>query len=122
MKIKVWESGTVPVVEVESKEVLIKDISSAIDLFMSVSYETGCHRLILAKELISEEFFELSTKIAGEVLQKCINYHIKLAVYGDFGGYTSKSLRDFIYESNQGNDFFFVGSANEAAERLRNAS
>lgn len=121
MNRKVWGSGVDPVVEVESKEILITDIGAALDLFMSVSYESGCHRIILAKELFCEEFFELRTKMAGEILQKCMNYHIKLAVYGDFSGHSGKALKDFIYESNQGHDFFFVGSVDEAVERLRNA-
>ena len=33
---------------------------------------------------------------------------MKLAIIGDFSGYTSKPLRDFIYESNNGNQVFFV--------------
>ncbi len=45
----------------------------------------------------------------------------KLAIIGDFSGYTSKPLKDFIYESNNGKDVFFVGSEQEAVERLTQA-
>ena len=38
-----------------------------------------------------------------------------------FSGYTSKPLKDFIYESNNGKDVFFVGSEQEAVERLTQA-
>ncbi len=65
-------------------------------------------------------FFPVSG-IAGEILQKFINYHAKLAIIGDFSGYTSKPLKDFIYESNNGKDVFFVGSEQEAVERLTQA-
>ena len=44
---------------------------------------------------------------------------MKLAIWGDFSGYTSKPLHDFIYESNQGRDIFFTTTQEEAIERLR---
>ncbi len=47
---------------------------------------------------ICDDFFDLSTRLAGEILQKFINYHVKIAIIGDFSIYTSKSLKDFIYE------------------------
>ncbi|MFG6395240.1 MAG: DUF4180 domain-containing protein [Lachnospiraceae bacterium] len=60
----------------------------------------------------------LSTKIAGEILQKFTNYHIKIAIYGDYSCYTSKPLKDFIFESNKGSNFFFVASKEEALQKL----
>ncbi|WP_083996437.1 DUF4180 domain-containing protein [Desulfosporosinus acididurans] len=56
---------------------------------------------------IFEDFFDLKTKLAGEILQKFVNYHVRIAIVGDFSGYKSKSLKDFIYESNNGKDVFF---------------
>lgn len=41
----------------------------------------------LNKEAVSDEFFALSTRLAGEILQKFVNYGIRLAVYGDFSEY-----------------------------------
>lgn len=38
-----------------------------------------------------------ASEIENEVLQKFINYQTKIAIIGDFSGYTSKSLKDFIY-------------------------
>lgn len=49
---------------------------------------------------------------------KFINYGAKLAVYGDYSGYTSKPLRDFIRESNRGRDIFFPATRQEAILRL----
>ena len=103
---------------ISGDEVLITDPQSALDLAMGVKYETGAARMVLDKALFCEDFFVLSTGLAGEVLQKWINYHIKAALYGDFSRYTSKPLRDFIYESNQGTNFFFLPSCDEAVERL----
>ena len=66
----------------------------------------------------TEDFFVLSTRLAGEILQKFINYGGRIAIYGDFSKYTSKPLKDFIYESNKGKDVFFVESKEQAIDRL----
>ena len=39
-------------------------------------------------------------------------------IYGDYSKYTSKPLKDFIYESNKGKDIFFVSTKGEAVEYL----
>ena len=97
----------------------ITDGSSALNLAMSIRYETGISQLAIAKEAVCEEFFILSTGVAGEILQKFINYQFKAAIYGDYSRYTSKPLRDFIRESNRGRDFFFVPTREEAIQRLK---
>ncbi|NMA74395.1 MAG: DUF4180 domain-containing protein [Bacteroidales bacterium] len=103
---------------IESDDILITDAQSALDLMATASYETNCRKLVLDKKAICEEFFRLSSKIAGEVLQKFINFHIQLAIIGDFSRYTSKPLHDFIYECNNGKDFFFVDNLEQAIEKL----
>lgn len=45
---------------------------------------------------------------------------MKVAIVGDFSTYTNKSLRDFIYESNQGQNVFFFADERQAIERLAN--
>ena len=104
---------------VNSEEIVIKDVQSAIDFMMTVKYETNCEKIALNKEAIVEDFFILSKGIAGEILQKFINYQVKFAIYGDFSKYTSKPLKDFIYESNHGKDIFFVENEEQAIERLK---
>lgn len=116
----VTENGAMVAV-IESEEKLITSTQAALDLAMTVQYETGARRIALPKKLVAEEFFILSSGMAGEVLQKYINYQVKLAIWGDFSRYTSKPLHDFIYESNQGENFFFVGSKEEALARLGQA-
>ncbi|MDD4774722.1 MAG: DUF4180 domain-containing protein [Eubacteriales bacterium] len=103
---------------VNSDEVIITDVRSALDFMMSVNYETGSHAIVLNKDAITPDFFVLSTQIAGEILQKFINYRFKFAIVGDFSGYTSKPLKDFIYESNKGRDIFFVSSEEDAVMQL----
>ena len=106
------------IVLVNSNEIIIKVIQSAIDFIMTIKYETNCNKIALNKSAVIEDFFILSKGLAGEILQKFINYQTKFAIYGDYSKYTSKPLKDFIYESNNGKDIFFVENKDEAIEML----
>ena len=97
---------------------VITDPQSALDLLMTAIYEIGTKNIIVPKDLVSEEFFVLSTGLAGEILQKYVNYGGRIAIFGDFSCYTSKPLKDFIYESNKGKDAFFVATVEEAQAKL----
>ena len=103
---------------VNSDEPVITDTQSALDVLMTAKYDAGTKNIIISKELIVEDFFILSTRLAGEILQKYINYGGRIAIYGDYSHYTSKPLHDFIYESNKGKDVFFVRTQEEAIDRL----
>lgn len=120
MEIKIVKDKYVDIAIVDSKDQLISDVQSALDLIATVNYETGCNRIVLSKAAIIEDFFDLKTRLAGEVLQKFINYRTKLAIVGDFSIYESKSLKDFIYECNNGKDIFFVSEEKQAIEKLLN--
>ena len=116
MKIELLKGKEIAIVS--SNEKIITDTQSALDLVMTVKYETGTNKIIMEKQNIADEFFVLSSGMAGEILQKFINYHIKIAIYGDYSKYTSKPLKDFIYESNKGKDVFFVSTLDEAVDML----
>lgn len=103
---------------VSSDQKVIVDVQSALDLAMTVKYETGSNKIVMDKKAVCEDFFILSTGMAGEILQKFVNYHVKIAIYGDYSHYTSKPLQDFIYESNNGKHFFFVSTKEEAIQKL----
>lgn len=121
MNIKKTEYNGHIIATVNADSILLKDVQSALDLIMTISSETGSNRIALNKEAISEDFFKLSTRLAGEILQKFANYQIKFAIIGDFSSYNSKPLKDFIYECNKGNNVFFVSSEQEAIDKLSNA-
>ena len=97
---------------------VIADAGTALDMVISAKYETGCERLIFDKAAFAEPFFILSSGLAGEILQKFVNYRLKVAIVGDYSRYTSKPLRDFIRESNRGKDVFFVPTVEKAVEKL----
>ncbi len=121
MNIKKITNNNTEIAIVKSDAVCISDVQSALDFMMSVNYETGSRSIIINKEAIVEDFFILRTRLAGEILQKFVTYQFRLAIVGDFSGYTSKPLKDFIYESNHGKDIFFVSSEEEAIKKLDKA-
>ncbi|MCI9406011.1 MAG: DUF4180 domain-containing protein [Oscillospiraceae bacterium] len=91
-----------------SSGVVITASQSALELLMRAKHEAGTHNIIIDKAQITEDFFILRTGLAGEILQKYVNYGGRIAIYGDYSHYTSKVLRDFIYESNKGHDVFLL--------------
>ena len=119
IKTIIKNNGTIAIVE--SDEVLITNVQSALDLMATVRYETDTDVLILPKAALDERFFVLSSGLAGDILQKFVNYQMKVAIVGDFSGYKSKPLRDFIYESNSGKHVFFIGNEAEAIDKLSRA-
>jgi len=69
---------------------------------------------------LDPEFFQLRSRIAGEFVQKFVNYGVHLVVLGDTSELASqsKALHDFIYESNRGNSTWFLANMHELEARL----
>ena len=69
---------------------------------------------------LTDEFFDLSTRLAGEFVQKFVNYGAALAIVGDISAHVAAStaLRDFVYESNRGRHLWFVDDLEALAARL----
>lgn len=112
---KIEKNGVVCAI-VNSNESVITDAQSALDVLMAAKYDAGTKNIVISKELITRDFFILSTGLAGEILQKYINYGVRIAIYGDYSRYTSKPLHDFIYESNKGKTVFFTATEDEAVD------
>lgn len=103
--------------EIIADNIIISNIEDGIDLIGNLYYQ-GFDNVIMLEENITQEFFDLSTKMAGEILQKFSNYKMRLAIVGDFSTYQSKSFKDFIYESNKHGQINFVNSKAEAVSAL----
>ena len=97
---------------------LITDGQSALDLIASIYYEHGGAAAVMNKEAVAEDFFRLSTGLAGEAAQKIVNYHFRLALTGDFSMYESRPLQDFMRESNKGRHLYFCRDEQEALRKL----
>ncbi len=112
MKINSFRPGNVDISEIISDDVLLKNEQDVISLLS----EGLSDHIILYEHNVEKDFFDLSTRIAGNILQKFTNYHIHLAIVGNFDTYPSKTLKDFIYESNNTKDHLFVGSRDDAIQ------
>jgi hypothetical protein len=101
------------IAELVSETALVNSVDDAVDLLGNASFQ-GAKGIIIREEHLSPAFFDLSTRIAGEILQKFSNYRMRLAIIGNFSKYSSQSLRDFIYESNKAGHIVFVPTIEEA--------
>lgn len=118
MNTEIIQCSNTTVCVINSRDRLITNVQSALDLIMTLKHQTSCTNIAINKEAICDDFFVLSTCLAGEILQKFVNYGVRFAIYGDFSSYHSKSLKDFIYESNRGNYFYFQPSVELAIDKL----
>ncbi|HSO78409.1 MAG TPA: DUF4180 domain-containing protein [Bacteroidales bacterium] len=105
------------VAEVTDCEHPISDAGEMLDILAEAAY-LGSEALIVRKEQLNEAFYDLKTGLAGDILQKFSNYRMKLAITGDFTKLRSKSLRDFILESNRTGRIIFVESFDAALKQL----
>ena len=113
MNIKIHQINGTSIAEVISEVLIITSLQDALDLIGNCSYQ-GAEKIIVYKQNITPDFFDLKTKLAGEVLQKFSNYRMQLAIIGNFSQYSSNSLQSFIYESNKGSLVKFVSTLEEA--------
>jgi hypothetical protein len=109
--------GKVIIAEITDDHVIISETQDMVDLMGEVVFN-NCTRIIIHEENLHPDFFNLKTRLAGDILQKFSNYRVKLAIIGDFSKFKSKSLGDFIRECNKGNMVFFTTSFEEALNKL----
>ena len=110
-------AGGVTIAEILPGADLISNPDDILDLMAEARYN-GSSTMIIQDRSLHPDFFDLKTRVAGEILQKFSNYRMRLAVVGDFSGFDSKSLRDFIRESNRMGTIYFVGTIDEALSKL----
>jgi hypothetical protein len=69
---------------------------------------------------LDERFFQLRTGVAGEIMQKFVNYRMRLAIVGDISTHVadSSALRDLVTESNRGRHIWFVADLDELDTHL----
>lgn len=117
MEIKEHQTSSVKIAEVISNEIIIKNAEDGLDLLGNLYYQ-GFDTIIIHEKNIISNFFDLKNGMAGEILQKFSNYRVRLAIIGSFEQCTAKSIRDFIYECNNGKQINFLPSTATALEKL----
>ena len=77
--------------------------------------------IIIPTGRLSDDFLDLKTRVAGEVLQKFVTYRKRVVILGDISARLKESspLRDFVYECNAGREIWFVTSLEELDCKLR---
>ncbi|MET0530453.1 MAG: DUF4180 domain-containing protein [Microvirga sp.] len=83
--------------------------------FIGEAMFSGADLLVIPVSRLAPEFFRLSTGLAGAILQKCTNYHLRVAIVGDISAFTEKSppLKDFVRESNRHGEVRFIATMAE---------
>ncbi|GAA0210607.1 DUF4180 domain-containing protein [Actinomadura nitritigenes] len=91
----------------------------ALDLIGAVFL--GAQVVAVPAARLDERFFSLGTRFAGDVMQKFVNYRLRLAVVGDISRQlaASPALRALVRESNAGDHIWFVADLDELDDRLR---
>lgn len=105
------------IAELTDNKFLINVTQDVLDLMGNLR-SLDCTKIIIPEQNLHNDFFNLKTGLAGDILQIFSNYKVKLAIIGDFSKYKSKSLQDFIRESNKGNMIYFLDSVESALTRL----
>ncbi len=107
----------VAIAELTSSAIVLRSAQDVLDLLGSF-YPQHVDGVIVHEANLPPEFFQLQTRMAGDMLQKFVNYRVRIAIVGDFSKYTSKALADFIRECNRGRHIFFAATPEEALEKL----
>ncbi|MFG2141038.1 DUF4180 domain-containing protein [Streptomyces sp. NPDC048650] len=98
----------------------LSDGTTALDL---IGEAMGCcaEVVVVPVERVADGFFSLGSGLAGDIVQKFVNYRIRLVVLGDITSHVtgSHALRDFVREANRGSQVWFVATQEELDERLQ---
>lgn len=92
----------------------------AVELIGQIAGENAALVVIPTKRF-DEFVFHLKTRVAGEILQKFVQYGVRVAIIGDISrAEESLSLRDFVRESNRGDTIWFASNFEQIETRLSN--
>jgi len=119
MNIETHNINDTKIAEVISSDNVINNSADGLDLLGNLYYQ-DFDKVIVHEKNITPNFFDLKNGMAGEILQKFSNYRVRLAIVGDFTPYSSKSIKDFIFESNKKGQINFVNTTTEAFNVLAN--
>ncbi len=119
MNVEVYELHGVRVVEFRKTGDQLRNDRQAVEIISEASAHNA-ELIVIPVERLSEDFFHLKTRVAGEILQKFATYRKRVAILGDISAQLSESsaLRDFVYECNAGHQAWFVTSVNELDQKL----
>ncbi len=104
-------------VEVLSSPVPLRTEQDAVDL-VALCMEHQVELLLLHRNVLAEDFYALRTGIAGQMIQKWINYHVKTAAVAPIELIQQGKFKEMAAESNKSNHFGIFESEEEAGRWL----
>ena len=117
-----YELHGVCVLECAADGVELRSAGDAVELITAARAHHARYVVVPVARL-GDDFFNLRTGIAGEIIQRFVNYSVRLVIAGDISRHVaeSTSLRDLVRESNRGDQVWFFASLDELSERLHRA-
>ncbi len=108
------------VMHVDADGPAIAATQDVLDL-IGATWGQSVKRIALPVARLDPEFFRLGSGLAGELLQKFVNYEVPVAIVGDIRAHVeaSDALRDFVWESNRGTHVWFVDDDAALEARLQ---
>ncbi|MFG3715893.1 DUF4180 domain-containing protein [Micromonospora sp. NPDC047730] len=118
----VRERAGVPVLVCEPDGPPVATAQDALDLIGAAFL--GAEVVAVPASRLDASFFSLGTRFAGEIMQKFVNYRLRLVVVGDISRHlaASAALRALVHESNQSDHVWFVADLDALDDRLRAAT
>ncbi|MCG7409576.1 DUF4180 domain-containing protein [Paenibacillus sp. ACRRX] len=113
MKYHVREIENKKYIELISTTEPLSTENDALDL-IALCWEHEANALMIHYATISEDFFKLKTKVAGNMIQKFINYGIKAAAIIPPETIQKGRFKEMAMETNKGNHFRLYESTEEA--------
>jgi Domain of unknown function (DUF4180) len=79
--------------------------------------------VVVPASRFEDDFFRLRTRVAGEIIQRFVNYRLGLVILGDISRRmaASTALRDLVRECNRGRHVWFLPDVGDVRERLASA-
>jgi hypothetical protein len=114
-----YELNGIRILEFSVNDAEVRTVSDSFAL-IGLAMEHRAAMVILPASEVDGSFFQLKTGVAGDLIQKFVNYRLRLVIVGDVGGYAEQSaaLRAFISESNRGRTLWFSPTPADLHARL----
>lgn len=84
------------------------------------AWSEGASLIVVPVGRLDPAFFDLRSGFAGEFTQKLVNYRLRVAVLGSLDDAVPSAgpFADWVWESNRGEQVWFVDDAAELEKRL----
>ncbi|MFC0624663.1 DUF4180 domain-containing protein [Kribbella deserti] len=119
MKSQIVRYGEQVVAVVSTEGPALRTQQDVVDLIGEHYFENpDCFAVPVTR--LADDFFDLSSRIAGEVVQRFVMYGSRLAVIGDISHHTAArpNLDAFVRECNQGREVWFLPDLPTLGTRL----